>query len=371
MMKPRWLKRGALALVAVWLAACATVGEQAKGPTDTPEHHYAAGQTFLEAKKFSEALAEFERARALQPTYAPAFEGIALAQLGQGDLAKAEAAAERAKDLDGAFAPGYIAAGRGQAAKGEIKNALAEFTRALELDGKGVSGYYYRGQAYLQDFQFSRAERDFDSALQIQPMFAPARVAWDRSMKIRMAAPGTSIGKMIALADPITRADLAALIATEFGLEEKLRKRRPELFAPGYQSPQGTRMPSVLAPALTDIDGHWAKGYIALVTRLHLMEAFPDHTFRPDDRLDRAGYAVTVQEILVLATGDESLRRKFIGSVSPFPDVHSDHFAFNAIMVTTTRGILEAEKQSGAFRLTAPVSGPDALLSLRKLAELF
>ncbi len=101
------------------------------------------------------------------------------------------------------------------------------------------------------------------------------------------------------------------------------------------------------------------------------MEAFPDRTFRPADQVDRATYAMTIQEILVVASGDETIRRRFIGSVSPFPDVRNDHFAFNAAMVVTTRGLLEAEMQSGAFRLTDPVSGPDALLSLRKLAELF
>jgi len=365
-------KLGTVVLLGLWLAACATVGEKSQGPTDTPEHHYAAGKKFLDEKKFNDALAEFDRARALNPKYAPAFEGIALAHLGLGDLAKAEEAAESAKDLDSKFVPGYVAAGRVQTAKGEIKKAVAGFTRALELDNRYFRAHYYRGQAYLQDYQFARAERDFDAALQIDPMFAPARKEWERSMKIRMAVPGTAIGKKIALADPITRADLAALIATELGLEEKLRKRRPELFDPSYRPPQGTQMPAMTPPAITDVDGgHWARGYIELVTRLSLMQPFPDRTFRPADRVDRATYAMTIQEILVLASGDETTRKKFIGSVSPFPDVRNDHFAFNAIMLVTTRGLLEAEKQSGAFRLTDPVSGPDALLSLRKLAELF
>ena len=365
-------KHGAIALAALWLAACATVGEQSKGPTDTPEHHYAAGKKFLEEKKFNDALAEFDRAKALNPKYAPAFEGIALARLGQGDLTKAEEAAETAKDLDSKYPPGYIAAGRVQTAKGEIKKAVAQFTKALDLDPKSFEAHYYRGLTYLQDYQFTRAERDFDGALEIQPMFAPARKEWERSMKIRMAAPGTNIGKKIALADPITRADLAALIATEFGLEEKLRKRRPELFDPSFKAPQGIQMPLPKPPTMTDVDsGFWARGFIELATRFQLMAPFPDRTFKPGAVVDRATYAMTIQEIIVVLSGDEAIHRRFIGSVSPFPDVRNDHFAFNAAMLITTRGILEAEKRSGAFRLTEPVSGPDALLSLRKLAELF
>ena len=40
-------------------------------------------------------------------------------------------------------------------------------------------------------------------------------------------------------------------------------------------------------------------------------------------------------------------------------------------MVTTTRGLIETDRASGAFRLAQPVTGPEALLSMRKLAELF
>jgi tetratricopeptide (TPR) repeat protein len=367
-----WAKAGSLALAAMWLAACATMGEQSKGPTDTPEHHYAAGKKFLEEKKYPEALAEFTRAKALQPKYAPAFEGMALASLGLGDLGKAEEAAETCKDLDVRYAPGYVASGRVQAAKGQIQKALGEFDKALELNPEYAEAYFYRGQTYLRDYQFGKAERDFESALRVQPMYSAARMEWERSMKIRMAAPGTAIGKRIALADPITRADLAALIATEFGLEEKLRKRRPDLFDPSFKAPRGTQMLAATPPAMTDIDGnHWARGFIELATRLQVMQPFPDRTFKPAAPMDRTTYALAVQEILVLANGDEALRRKFIGTVSPFPDVRSDHFAFNAAMVATTRGLMEADRQSGAFRMTDPVSGPDALLGLRKLAELY
>ena len=371
-MLANWLRTGGMIAVAVCLAACAPTVEQAKGPTDTPEHHYAAGQKFVEQAKYADALVEFERARALAPKYAPAYEGIALAQLGLGQADKALEAAEKVKDLAPRYVPGYIAAGRVKMAKGDLKAALKEFDEAIALDGKSAPAVYYRGEAYLRGFEFAQAERDFDRALQLNPQYAAARREWERSMKIRMAAPGTAIGKKIALAEPITRADLAALIATELGLEEKLRSRRPELFDPSYRPPQSSftlRPPA--SPAMTDMDGHWAKGYVELVTKLQLMQPFPDHTFRPGEPVDRATYALTVQEIIAVATNDDGIRRKFIGGVTPFPDVRSDHFAFNAAMISTTRGILEAEKKSGAFRMADPVSGPDALLSLRKLAELF
>ena len=49
-----------------------------------------------------------------------------------------------------------------------------------------------------------------------------------------------------------------------------------------------------------------------------------------------------------------------------FPDVRSDHYAFNAIMTATSRGFLEADKATGEFNPGAPVSGADALLTIRE-----
>jgi len=367
----RWLKRSGLALAIVCLVGCATVGERSKGPTDTPDHHYAAGQIFLGQEKYSSALAEFERAEALHPNYAPAFEGLALAQLGLRNQSRAEEAADTAKEIDSAYAPGYVASGRVQAAKGNLREAIRDFTHALDINPRYVQAYYYRGKTLMRCLDFDRAERDFDSALQIQPTHKAARSAWERSMKIRLATPGTHIGKKIVLADPITRADLAALIATELGLERALRKHRPELFDPGFRRAVGLRSTEPDLPRITDVESHWAKGFIELVTELSLMEAFPDRTFRPDAMVDRASYAMTIQQVLAIVDNDQGLRSRFIGSVSPFPDVRNDHFAYNAIMVATTRGMLEAQTGTGAFNLTGSMSGADALLGLRKLAELF
>ena len=364
----------ATALIAALLGwGCATVPrEVSQGPTDTPEQHYAAGMKLVEARDYRKALETFERAKALNPDFAPAYEGIGLAQLGLGDLAAAEAAMKTAKSKDDKYVPAFVGLGRVLAAKGDTKGALREFGFAVDLDPKNPATYFYRGLTHLVVYDFNKAEADFAQALELKPDFAEARREWERAVKIKMAAPGTIIGKRIATADPITRGDLAALLVTELGLEEKLRKRRPELFNPGFVAPRGTAMPATSPiPAITDVGEHWARNYIELVARLNVMEPFPDHTFRPGETLTRGNYAMIVQEILVVVAGDAGLRTRFVGTQSPFPDVRPDHFAFNAAMIATTRGILEADRKSGAFRVTDPVSGPDALLSLRKLAEIF
>lgn len=375
-MKTQWLPFTRVLWVLTFvgvLAGCAGVKvEPPKGVTDTPGHHYAAGVKLLEAKEYGRAMEEFTRARELNPDYAPAYEGLGLAHLGQGNLKAAEEQMKLAKKKDRKYVPAYIGMGRVLTAKGELKDAVKEFEKALSLDAKSVQAHFYLGQAYLKDYEFGKAEASFSRALELDPAYTEARKEWERSVKIRMAAPGTLIGKKIALAEPITRGDLAELIATELGIEAKLRKRRPELFDASYQPPQGTGpLPAPPIPQITDVDGHWAKNAIELVARLNLMEPFPDRTFRPDFSVTRAALAVVLQDVLVVASGDQKLRTQFIGSPSPFPDLRSDHYAFNAVLLVTTRGLMEADRKSGAFRLAEPVSGPDALVSLRKLNELF
>ena len=74
---------------------------------------------------------------------------------------------------------------------------------------------------------------------------------------------------------------------------------------------------------------------------------------------------MTMQTIMIMATGDEGLATKYIGETSRFPDVNGSHFAYNAIALMVDRGIMHADKMSGAFELNGNMSGADALLAIR------
>jgi len=249
-------------------------------------------------------------------------------------------------------------------AKDDLNRAKSEAESARTLAPNDVRVHLALGQVLLKAHDFPNAEASFSRALEIAPTSGEARREWDRSVKIRQASPGTLVGKRIALADPITRGELAALLATELNIETHLRKRRPELFHPSFRPPTrptvGPAPPIVTEP--TDTTAHWARNAIALVTRLSLMDAYPDRSFR---------LARTLEQVLVVVANDRALRTRYLGQTSPFPDVRSDQFAFNSALVVTTRGLMEADRPSGAFRPVTPVSGPDALLAMRKLAELF
>jgi Tfp pilus assembly protein PilF len=361
----------ALVVVAALLAAACAAPLKPQGVGDSPAHHYTVGMKLLETGEAARAQEEFERARGLDPDYAPAYEGLGWVALARKDAAAAERLFKQAKAKSAKYVPAYLGLARAYMAANELGRARDEAESAVKLEPRNARAHLVLGQVFLAQYEFARAEASFSKSLELEPGSAEARREWDRSVKIRQAAPGTLVGKRIALADPVTRGELAALLATELGVETQLRKRRPELFDPSFRPP-GAPAPGPAGPvAPTDIASHWARNAIELVMRLNLMDAYPDGKFRPDEPVTRAGLATTLEQVLSVITNDPALKTRHLGQQSPFPDVRSDHFAFNAAVVVTTRGLMEAERPSGAFRLLNPVSGPEALLAMRKLAEVF
>jgi Tfp pilus assembly protein PilF len=361
-----------LALAVLLLAACARPLEP-QSVTDTPAHHYTLGMKLLETGDLAQAQQAFERSRALSSDYAPAWEGLGLVALARKDLATAESRFKSAKSKDPKYVPAYLGLARVYSAKNDHAGARGEARVAIGIEPRNPQAHLTLGRVALAAFDFQEAEASFKRALDLAPTFAEARLEWDRSVRIRQAAPGTMVGKRIAVANPITRAELATLLASEFGIETNLRRKRPELFDPSFRPPAGLTTQPVATVSTTpaDVTGHWARNAVDLVTRINLMESYPDRTFRPDEPVTRAALARVLEQVLVVAANDPGLKTRYIGQTSPFPDVRADHFAFNAILLVTTRGLMEGERATGAFGLNRPVSGAEAALAMRKLAELF
>ena len=57
---------------------------------------------------------------------------------------------------------------------------------------------------------------------------------------------------------------------------------------------------------------------------------------------------------------------KYVGEKSRFPDVASDHFAYNAMALSAERGIITPEKINGVYNPHGYVSGLEALEIIRE-----
>jgi tetratricopeptide (TPR) repeat protein len=379
----------------VLLSGCAKT-RKAGGHMDTPETHYKQGMKYWDAGEYAKAEEEFKLATSLDPKFAPAVSGLALTTAKKAQNAadtkaekegfkEAHKLADKAKDLNGDIPEVYIAKalvitmekeGKEEPRKW-LKDVEKEYEKAIKVDPQNSEAYFRRGYCYKKAYEFSKAADDFKKVLELKKEFTgQANKEWELVQKIERAAPGTDVGKKIALVEKISRADIAALFVSEMKIDQLVKKKRPKVYDTGFKAPDDPRefkADSVVATKadITDMEGHWAKNFVMDIVELSIrgLEPYPDHTFHPDDLVNRGEYALMVEDIIIAILGDESLATKHIGSESRFPDVNPSHPAYNAICNAVDKGVMDAEMNS-EFKPSASVSGPDALLVIRNLKEL-
>jgi tetratricopeptide (TPR) repeat protein len=363
------------------VVSCAKPPRKPEAALDTPEHHVFTGNKLLDKGDYAGAQREFVLAIQLDKKYSPAYVGLGLAFGYQNDFEKAYENMKKAKGLaekpdDKVTAHvGMLRLYSLERKEKWIDKAEDEFEAAVKLDRKSSAAYFYMGKAYKLAFNFDKAGEMFKKVLDLNDKYLiEADGEWKLVQKIQRAAPGSLIGKKIALIEEITRADVAALFVQELLLEKLYEKRTPRRFDTSFQAP-GKKFEAdriVKTEAATDIQNHVLRVDVETVLRLGVrgLEPSPDHKFFPNEKVNRAAYAMMIEDILIKVSGDEKLATKFIGSKSPFPDLRSDLPYFNAVMVMTSRGVMEAKDlTTGEFAPMGTVSGADALLIIRKLKD--
>jgi Tfp pilus assembly protein PilF len=368
------------AVMALVAAGCGPKAVPSTSVMDTPEYHYNQGLKALDADRTDDAMREFERAVALDPKSPLGYIGKGLTLGKKGDFKPAVENMEKAKDLEtrGIEARiGMIRLLSLQREKGWIEDAESEFKAADKKEPDNARLHYYMGIAYKRDLNLDKATDMFRKVLELNKDFVgEANAEWAIIQKIQRAAPGSEIGKKIALIDKIDRADVAALFDQELNLEKLFTKRGPKAYDTTFKAPTEatTRFSpdtTVKMEPATDIADNWLRSSIETILKLQVrgLEAGPNHTFEPNNLITKGEFAVMLEDILIKVTGDEKLATKFLGTTSPFPDIRNDQYFFNAVMTVTSRGFLEADKATGEFRPEDPVSGADALLAIRAFKD--
>lgn len=370
-----------LSVFVMAIVSCAPKPRKEVSALDTPEHHVFSGNKLLDKGKADDAKREFELALSLDPKYSPAHAGMGLVYGYQKNFEKGYDSLKDAKSYaktkeDKVNANVFMLRLLSMERKGNwLDKCEDEYKDAVKVDPGASAAYYYMGKAYKVSYDFDKAGTMFKKVLELNTKYVnEASEEWALVQKIQLAAPGSLIGKKIALIDEITRADIAALFIQELELEKLFKKRTPKQFDTSFQAPtqkmETEKM--VKMEAATDIKDHVLKTDIDTVMELMVkgLESYPDHTFQPDKKITRAEYAIMIEDILIKVSGDEKLATKFIGEKSPFPDLRNDLPYFNAVMVVTTRGVMKAKDlTTGEFGAMDPISGADSLLMIRKLKD--
>lgn len=366
----------------LFLYACGPKAMAPKAELDTPEHHVTNGNKLLKAGKTDDAYREFNRAKELNPKFSPAYVGLGLVEGFRDDFIKGLKTMKDARKyargdeqeiaVNVGFMRLYIM-GKTNVDKNWLKLVEKEFDKAVSI-GKDVSEpYFYMGLAYKMSYKFRKAADQFSKVLELDNEYiAEADKEYALVQKIERAMPGSKIGKQIALVEEITRADVAALFIEELKIDELFIKRTPKQFDTAFKSPEKDFETGkyVKIPPATDIDDHVLKADIDAVIAIGIkgLQPFPDHTYKPYKLITRAEFAMMIEDILIKITGVDELATRFIGSISPFPDLRNDLPYFNAVIICTTRGIMVArDLATGEFAPMDTVSGADALLSIRAL----
>jgi hypothetical protein len=361
------------------IGGCARKPRPPISTLDTPEHHVLSGMKLLESGKLSDAEREFNLAKELDAKYSPAYRGLGLVSGYREDFKSAFKNMSRAKRLakgkeEKALAyVGFMRLYTLQKGKGWLEYVEDNFNKANNVEKNLPDSYFFMGIAYKEAYKFGDAAEAFKEVLEINKTFIDkADYQLKLVQKIERAMPGTLIGKKVALLEKVTRVDVAALFIQELKLDKVYEKFRPKKIDTSFKSPGESSSPKGI-PIPVDVQGHPLQTDVQVVVGLGIkgLGTFPDGGFAPNEFISRASYAMMITDIISTITHDPSLATKYIGNVSPFADVRNDIPYFNAIMVCTSRGIIEVKGgiRQNIFDPMGSVSGADALLAIRKLKE--
>lgn len=374
-----------IAVTALFLIQCSsTKPRKAASVLDNPENHYVMGKKLLKQNNLTGAQREFELAKQLNPKYAPAYEGLALVAIENGNLKKAEQLIDQSLDHEGDWVPAQVAKGRLLIKKGAFEDAVDELEDALDDvdDAKVVKNkksvkmdaWYWKGQALKQWGKYGAAQTALQQVLELDNSDVRASLAIKELAEYQAAVAGQSPTlRKIAAQKEITRSDVAVLFVTELPLEKIFRKSKAKN-AIGFKAPTQV-MQAKKEKASRNQPGdvkqtHWAHSYITQALEAGIITAFPDGNFYPDKKVNRAEFAMLIQQFMVKADDDTSLRTKHFGDTSPYADVLNTSPIFNAIMVVTTRGVMSG-MDDGTFHPLDIVSGAESLNIIRKLKAKF
>lgn len=124
------------------------------------------------------------------------------------------------------------------------------------------------------------------------------------------------------------------------------------------------------AVLITDIRTHWAYRWILVVAESGIMEVFLNHTFQPENVVDRGGLAQVVSRVLTLiASRDPVSGARWQAVREQFADIDSQHLQYRAASMAVAAEVLSV-LEDNRFGLTNAVTGLEALAAVEQLERL-
>ncbi len=346
------------------LFACAPQKPTVKPKRIEPEVHYQKGLVHLKNDSLKAAAENFHAAIKADSNFANGYAGLAFLLAQRGAFEKAYNYAEKAL-TKGPSADSYYFMGRillMDEETDQVTEAISHFEKSISLDSTNAQVFYYKGIALKKDYKFKAALDAMQKCSEkSQDCAEKAKAEISFLEQIINASPRTQIGRRLALKDELTRADVAALLVKELSVMEFIQHMQP------FYGSSKNRNTDQNTPQITDISDHWARSFITQVVSANIMNVYPDDTFRPEQKMKRHDFAVTLQNVYVEITGNQDVTTRYIDKPSVFPDVQRSHYAYNAIQLFVHLDVMSVNQRTGEFEGSRIIKGVEALSGIHKL----
>ena len=335
---------------------------------DSPRHRLTNGFRLLELGRIEDARREFRSALKLDPNCCEAYRGIGLSFGMQERFEEAFKAMNQARlcaqgEKEKALANvGFMRLTTLQKGKNWIDRTERFFLEALDHDPDSFEAYYYMGAAYARAKMFPKALWAYQKAVEIDgPFREKAQSELDLISKVIKANPHSELGQNIALKTALTRADAAALFVRELHVVDVYREKGIKYLS---EETKNISVPE-------DITRHPFKKEIIKILRLGIqgLSLLPDGSFGPNMPISRSEFATMLAHIVrkVELIGPSEDQGREVRN--PFEDV-SEEAPYFADVILCARTTHVMQPDHGLFEPMELISGPEALLAIRKLKDM-
>ena len=203
-----------------------------------------------------------------------------------------------------------------------LKCSKEAFDQAVLIDPKAASAYYFMGECYLARSDLEAAGRMFSRVLDLNREYVDRG---RRPLEAGAEDPAGHAGDRDGEEDRPGRTDHPGGCGgpAHGGAEDRrpLRRRTPKTFDAPFKDSEKARTQAARPATAADIAGHPLRTDIEGIIRIGMrgLDVYPDGTFRPDEPVDRASYAMMIEDILIKVTGTRRWRRGSSAAPSPFP----------------------------------------------------
>jgi len=241
--------------------------------------------------------------------------------------------------------------------KSWLSKAKDDYFKAKNINAKHAGLHLWVARAYRDGDKKRKARTHYIKVIELGGQEAALATSELNVMQRKVTAGGTGKGVAGELAGKtsVDRATLTAVLLDQVDVQKLFGKRVKTVVLPedSKNSPYAAAIETILNSKMTSI------------------ELDAQGRFHPKQSVTRFEMARLIQEYFVAVTHDEGLNRAFVGTKSPFPDLSAHHYAFNAVFLAVTRGLMQPKDiLTGKFEGEKQVSGVDLLLILRKLKLL-